>query len=147
MQIILTKDVPGLGRAGDIKEVSDGYARNFIIGKKFGVAATQSQLGKINKEQKEKSDKEARLEAKQTQLYNKINNQTITLKRSANGSKLFAGIHEQDIIKEIRARFGVELVAKQVKILNAIKTTGSHPVKLKLTDRHQAALTVKVEPQ
>jgi large subunit ribosomal protein L9 len=145
MRVILTKDVSGVGRAGDIKEVSDGYARNFLIGRGLAMPATQPQVDKIHKEKREHSEKLARQEQKLADLQGKINGKGITLKAKANGLKLFAGIHEQDIISEIGARFGLELQPKQVKILNPIKTTGSHQVELKLTDRHKATVTVNVE--
>lgn len=147
MKVILIKDVSGVGRAGDIKEVSDGYARNFLINRNLAVAATQPQLDKIQKEQKERSDKLARQEEKLKKLLAQIHNKSISLKKKANGERLFAAVHEQDIINEINARFGVELAPKQVKIINPIKTTGSHKVELKLTDKYQATVTVIVEPQ
>lgn len=147
MKVILIKDVSGVGRAGEVKEVSDGYGRNFLIGRKLAVAATQSQLDKMAKEKKEHDDKLARQDAKLAELQKKIHNKSILLKKTANGEKLFAAVHEPDIIKEIYKQFGVELQPKQIKILNPIKTIGSHSVELKLTDRHTATLTVKIEPQ
>lgn len=147
MKVILIKNVSGVGHAGEIKEVSDGYGRNFLIGRKLAVVATQSQLEKIAKEKKEHDGKLARQEAKLVELQNKINNKSILLRKTANGEKLFAAVHEPDIIKEIYKQFGLELQPKQIKILNPIKTIGSHTVELKLTDRHAARLTVKIEPQ
>ncbi|HYC79813.1 MAG TPA: 50S ribosomal protein L9 [Candidatus Binatia bacterium] len=147
MKVILTKDVSGVGRAGDIKEVSDGYARNFLIGRNLAVPATQSQMEKIQKEKKEKDEKNARLEARLQKLQKEINNKSIFFKKKTNGEKLFAGVHEQDIIDEIKAKFDVELQPKQIKIINPIKTIGNHKVELKLTDRHMATITVNVEAQ
>lgn len=146
MKVILTKDVSGVGKAGEIKEVSDGYARNFLVGRNLAMPATESQVGKINKEKKEKADKTARQEEKLNQLHRQIDKQEVLIKMKANGQKLFAGVHEQDIIREIGVKFGVELLPKQVKIINPIKTTGKHAVELKLTDRHKANITVNVEP-
>jgi large subunit ribosomal protein L9 len=145
MKVILTKDVSGIGRAGDIKEVSDGYARNFLIGRGLALPATQPQVDKVNKEKREHADKLARQEAKLNELAKKIQNKPINLKKKSDNGRLFAGVREQDIINEIETQFGVELTAKQVKILNPIKTTGSHKVELKLTDRHMATVTVNVE--
>jgi large subunit ribosomal protein L9 len=147
MKVILTKDVSGLGRAGDVKDVADGYGRNFIVGKGFGVVATPSQLDKINKELKEKAEKSARQEDKLANLHNRVHKQAIILKKAANGSKLFAGVHEADIINAVKAKFGVELVPKQVKIIKTIKTTGNHTVKLKLSNQHQTELNIVVESQ
>ncbi|MBX4187940.1 MAG: 50S ribosomal protein L9 [Candidatus Doudnabacteria bacterium] len=145
MKVILTKDVSGVGRAGDIKEVSDGYARNFLIGRGMAVVATQASQDKIHKEKREHSEKLARQEAKLATLQSKIHQKSIFLTKKANGSKLFAAVHEQDIINEIKSRFEVELLPKQIIILNPIKSTGSHAVELKLTDRHKATVNVNVE--
>jgi large subunit ribosomal protein L9 len=147
MKVILIKDVTGVGRAGDIKEVSDGYARNFLINKNLAVLATETQVHKIYKEKQEKSDKQVRQEAKLTQLQSKIDGKSILIKKKASSGKLFAGVHESDIITEVNNKFGVELLPKQIKILTPIKTLGSHQIQLKLTDRHIAKVIVNVEPQ
>jgi large subunit ribosomal protein L9 len=147
MKVILLKDVSGVGRAGDVKEVSDGYARNFLIGRNLALPATQSQLDKVNKEKQEHADKLARQESRMAELQGKVNRKSISLKKKASGTRLFAAIHEQDIITGIAAKFGIELAPKQIKIINPIKTVGSHAVELKLTDRHTAHITVQVEPQ
>jgi large subunit ribosomal protein L9 len=146
MKVILLRDVSGVGRAGDIKEVSDGYARNFLISRNLAMPATESQVGKINKEKREHSEKLAKNEQKLIDLQNKINGKTITFKRKVTGTKLFAGIHEQDIINQISANYQIELSEKQIKILNPIKSIGFHQVVLKLTDQHKATITVNVEP-
>ncbi len=145
MKVILTKDVSGVGRAGDIKEVSDGYARNFLIGRNLAVIASQSQLDKINKENREHQEKLSRDAQKLVDLQNKINGKSILLKKKAGGQGLFAAVREQDIIVEVENRFGIELKPKQVIILNPIKTVGSHAVELLLTPNHKAKVTVQVE--
>jgi large subunit ribosomal protein L9 len=146
MKVILIKDVSGLGRAGDVKDVADGYGRNFIVGKGFGVVAAQSQIDRITKEQKEKAAKTAKEISKLADLHNRINNHTVTIKKPANGNKLFAGVHEADIINAIKSKFGVEVTSKQIKIIKGIKTTGNHTVKLRLSPEHQTLLTISVEP-
>lgn len=143
----MTKDVSGLGRAGDVKDVADGYGRNFIVGKGLGVVASQSQLDKINKELREKAEKAARQEKKIADLHSKINRQSVTIKKTANGAKLFAAVHEADIINAIKTKFGAELLPKQIKIIKGIKTTGNHTVKIRLGEQYQTELTIVVEPR
>jgi large subunit ribosomal protein L9 len=145
MRVILTNDVSGVGRAGDIKEVSDGYARNFLIGRNLALPATQTHVDKLQKEKKEHGEKLARQEIRLQKLQKEINGKSILIKQKANGVKLFAGVHEEDIIDEIKAKFGVELLPKQVLIPKPIKLIGSHQVELKLTNRHNAAIIVIVE--
>jgi large subunit ribosomal protein L9 len=147
MKVILTSDVPGIGRAGDIKEVSDGYARNFLMRQNKAVPASQSQVDKIQKENKEKDEKKARETAKALKLQKDIQNRPIIFKRKANGDKLFAAIHEQDIINEIKLHFGVELKPKQVRIPNPIKAVGSHQAQIKLTDNNSTPIKIIVEAQ
>jgi large subunit ribosomal protein L9 len=147
MKVILTSDVPGIGRAGDIKEVSDGYARNFLMRQNKAVPATQPQVDKINKENREKNEKKIREEAKAAKLVKDLQTRHITFKRKANGDKLFAAIHEQDIINEIKLHFGVELKPKQVKILSPIKAIGTHQVELRLTEANLTPIKIIVEAQ
>jgi len=147
MKVILTKDVPGVGRAGDIKEVSDGYARNFLIGRNLAVPATQNQVDRVHKEKREHGEKLARQDARLAELRNKVHGKTIILKKPASGSRLFAGIHEQDIITGIEQKFGIELTARQLTIPAPIKALGDHQVHLKLTPQHSATITVTVQPQ
>lgn len=146
MKIVLTKDVKGVGRAGDIKEVSDGYARNFLFKNSFAVAASTSIVEKIKKEQTEKVEKQARQEFKQAELVNKISNHSIIVKSKAQGQTLFAAIHEQDIIKGIKERFGIELIEKQITIPKPIKALGQHQITLKLNDKNQVKVKIIVEP-
>ena len=90
MKVILTKDVAGLGRAGDVKEVSDGYARNFLLLKHQALPATVQSLGKLQKEQQEKQAKIAKEVERARALKNKLDGKTLTLKGKANGENLFA---------------------------------------------------------
>lgn len=147
MKVILTQDVSGIGRAGEIKEVSDGYARNFLMRQNKAVLASQSQIDKIQKENREKNEKKARESAKALKLEKDIQNRPITFKRKTNGDKLFAAIHEQDIINEIKLHFGVEVKPKQVKILTPIKAVGSHEAQIRLTDNRNTPIKVVVEAQ
>jgi large subunit ribosomal protein L9 len=145
MKVILTNDVPGIGRAGDIKEVSDGYARNFLMRQNKAVPATQTQVDKINKETREKTEKKAREDDRAAKLEKDLQTRHMIFKRKANGDKLFAAIHEQDIINEIKLHFGAELKPKQVKILRPIKTVGNHAVELRLTDANWTPIKIIVE--
>src|SRR6185436_20304048 len=101
MKVLLTKDVPNLGRSGDVKEVSDGYARNFLIQKHLALPATAEILNKVQKEQAEHQAKITRDHEKFLKLKHKLEHQTITLKAKANKTSLFAAIHADEIAKAL----------------------------------------------
>lgn len=147
MKVILTKDVKGLGRSGDIKEVSDGYARNFLLAKSLALPATTALLGKVEKEQAEQREKIERLSKEMESLKNKFSGQTFTIQAKTSGNTLFAGLHESDIIRVLEKKMGLKLESKQVQILEPIKTVGTFEVVLNLSDSVNTKIKIEVKPQ
>jgi large subunit ribosomal protein L9 len=145
MKVILVKDVPGVGRAGDIKEVSDGYARNFLIARKLGVAATQPQVDKILKEQKEKHDKVEKEQANLKKVAAALDGKSISIKRKANGQTLFAAVREQDIITAIQEKFGVEISPNRLHLDSHIKSLGQHTAQIVVSPQHKATIVITIE--
>ena len=146
MKVIFLKDVPGQGRKGEIRDVSSGYADNFLIPKKFAQAATAEIQGKIAKESREaeaKHHKEiARLQGLKTDLEKRV----FTLKvKVGDKGQVFGGVHEKDIAKAVGDKTGYPLEKNQVIIDTAIKQIGSHQVKLKLGSAITALLKINVE--
>lgn len=133
MKLLLTKDVQGLGRAGDIKDVSDGHARNFLIPKGFALPATSGVLTRVQKEEKEKQDKFQREQDRVLQLKNKIAGKQFEIKGKASGSSLFAALHEKDIAQAINSKFPNSITEKQVVLDKPLKTLGEHEVGINFT--------------
>lgn len=132
MKLILTKDVRGLGRAGDIREVSDGYARNFLIPRNLALSATSGLLAKAQKEQTELQEKIAKQQREMETLKNKLAGKIFTLQAKTSGTTLFAALHESDIIKAIARKTQVTLNPEQVRINDPIKSLGTFEITLKL---------------
>ncbi len=145
MKVVLLEDVKSLGKKGEIVEVSEGYARNFIIPKKKGVEANNENLNtlKLQKANEEKIAKE-KLEAAR-ELASKLNNASISLSiKSGKDGRAFGSVSSKEIEEAIKAQLGLEIDKKKLVIAEPIKTFGNHEVKVKLHRDVTAGLNVKV---
>ena len=145
MKIVLLEDVKSLGKKGDIAEVSEGYARNFIIPKKKGVEANQENLNtlKLQKANQEKIAKEKLDAAKE--LAGKLNDASISLTiKGGKDGRTFGSISSKEIEEAIKLQLGLEIDKKKLVIAEPIKTFGNHEVKVKLHKDVTASLKVKV---
>lgn len=132
MKVLLIKDVKALGRAGEVKEVKDGYGQNFLIAKGFAKAATNEVLRKYEAECRQKAEQLrfeiANLEAFKAELASK--QITITKPLGANGA-LFGGVTKDEIATTLKAKTGLEVDKKALEI-DTIKATGSYDIAVKL---------------
>ena len=146
MKVILTQDVKNLGKEGDVKDVSDGYARNYLIPRGLVVEATTANL-------KEKEDQASRLQKQKDRektqaqaLYDRLNGKSITITaRSGGGDKLFGAVTSKEIADALNQQFKVKLDKKKVDLGEPIKHLGEYPVKIKIYPQIQAEITVRVE--
>lgn len=145
MKVILLEDVKSLGKKGDTVNVSDGYARNFIIPKKKGVEASAENMNnlKLQKANEAKLAKEAKEAAEALAEQLKENPVTIKAKLGTNG-KLFGAISSKEIAQELAKQRGLELDKKKLVLTEPIKELGTHVVKAKLHKDVTAEVTVKV---
>ena len=145
MKVILLEDVKPLGTKGDLCEVSDGYARNFIIPKKKGVEATPENLNnlKLKKANDAKVAKE-NLENAQA-LAQKLAQQPVTMKvKVGEGGKLFGAIASKEIAAAVLDQAGLDVDKKKIVLAEPIKTLGEHVVKVRLHKDVSASLTINV---
>ncbi len=147
MKVIFLKDVSGAGKRGEIKEVSSGYAQNFLIPKGFAQIATQELQNKIAKEKKEASQKiqkeEQRYQAMKTDLEKRIFSLQVKV---GDKGQVFGGVHEKDIAQVISKKTGTTIDKHQVDLLAPIKTIGDHKAKVRFDHHVSATVTIKVEP-
>ena len=145
MKVILNQDVHGSGKAGDIVNVSDGYARNMLIPKGLAVEATQANIKQI---EKKKALEEARRKEEKAQaqaIADKIKDITVTIKTKAGeGGKVFGSITTKEISEELKKQFGIDVDKKKIVADGAIKTTGMTAVTLKLYQEVSAKLNVNI---
>lgn len=133
MKVILTQDIKGTGKKGDIKEVADGYAKNFLIKKGLAVEATNQNLNVLQgKKESEQHKIDLDIEAAKKTLA-VINKKTVTIKAKAGASgKLFGAITSNDIANKIETLFGEKIDKKKIKLKSEIKNYGSYEAEIKL---------------
>ena len=145
MKVILLEDVKSLGKKGEIVDISDGYARNFILPKKKGIEATSKNLNDL-KLQKANDDKIAQenLEAAQ-KLAAELESEPVVIKiKTGEGGKLFGAISTKEIAAAVKEQRGLEIDKKKIVLDEPIKVLGIHDVKIKLHKDVSAELKVKV---
>lgn len=146
MKIIFLKDVSGQGKKGEIKEVSEGFAQNFLIAKGFAQAATPQVQVKIAKEGKEAKAKQEREAARVLAMKADLEKRVFTLSvKVGEQGQVFGGLHEKDVAKAISGKLPLSIDRHQVEISSPIKTLGEHQVKIKLGTGVVASVKIKVE--
>ena len=133
MKVMLTKDVDNVGRAGDVKDVADGYGRNFLLRRKLAVLAGKGAEteAKRLKEAAVKRETKDRVEAQA--LADEINNKTVVVRLKMGAEdKAFGSITNQDIAAALKAQHLVEIDRHKIDLKEPIKTLGEHEVSLKL---------------
>ena len=148
MKVILSQDVKSLGKKGEIVDVSDGYARNFILAKKLGVEANSANLNdlKLKKANDEKVAKEQLEEAKA--LAEEIEKKKVVLKiRQGEGGKSFGSISSKEIAVAAKEQQNLELDKKKIVLKDPIKFAGEFKVPVKLHPKVTGNLTVIVEEE
>ena len=145
MKVILKEDVKSLGKKGQIVEVSDGYARNFILKKGKGVEATSKNLNDL-KLQKANEDKIAQenYEAAQ-ELGKKIEAGQIQVSiKTGEGGKALGSVSSKEIAEEAKSQLGLDIDKKKIQLKETIKTLGTHNVPVKLHPKVTVELKVVV---
>lgn len=148
MKVILLQDVKSLGKKSEIVNVSEGYARNFILPKKLGIEANATNLNtlKLQKASEEKKEKEKLDAAKE--LLSKIEEKEIVLSMKAGkDDKTFGSISTKEIYQAIKEQLNLEVDKKKIVIGENIKTFGEHIAVVKLHKDVAAKLKVKVVKQ
>lgn len=146
MKVILLEDVKSLGKKGEIVNVNDGYARNFILPKKLGLEATSKNLNdlKLQKQNDEKVAQE-KLDAAKA-LAEEIKEKSITVKIQAGvEGRVFGSISSKEIALEAKKQLNMDIDKKKIIIPDAIKSLGTYNVNIKLHKDVMSTLAVKVE--
>jgi large subunit ribosomal protein L9 len=145
MKIILLQDVKSLGKKGDIREVSDGHARNFIIPKKLGIEATPKNLNdlKFKKAGEEKQAQEQLAAAEAIALKLQSIKVSVSMK-AGEGDRPFGSISTKEIAQAFKDQCNMEIDKKKIQLAEPIKSFGIHQITIRLHPQVTGTLTVSV---
>ena len=145
MKVLLIKDVKTLGKAGELKEVADGYGKNFLIGKGLALHATTEVLNRYKAEQKRAAENEAKEIATAKELAEKINATKLTIKQKvgANGH-LIGSVTNKEIAEALSNQFSIEIDKKNISVEKKFKAVGIYEVDCKLGHAIHATLKVDI---
>ena len=145
MKVILLQDVKGQGKKGQLIEVSDGYARNFMLPRKLAVEATADALNTKKMTDKATAERIAREKAEALATANKLREMTLTVKAKGGGAgRLFGAVTNAEIAAALE-KAGVKLDKRKIVISDAIKNVGTYTVTCKLGYEINADLTVEIK--
>ena len=146
MKVILLQDVKGKGKKGQMLEVSDGYARNFMLPKKLAIEATADAVNTMRMNDKAAAEKAAKERAEALEISKKLREMTLTVTAKGGGAgRLFGSVTNQEIADALKASSGIALDKRKIVISDPIKSVGTYTVTCKLGYEISAPLTVKIE--
>ncbi|RDV84592.1 50S ribosomal protein L9 [Ammonifex thiophilus] len=147
MRVILLKDVPSLGKAGEVVNVAEGYARNYLIPRRLAEPADEKKMAELRRRMEQKAKAEAaKLEAAK-KLADRLSATTLTLKvRAGEGGKLFGAVTAKEIAAAIARELGVEIDKKLVMLESPIKEIGTYIVEVRLAAGVVGRVKVEVVP-
>jgi large subunit ribosomal protein L9 len=141
MKVILLKDVPLLGLTGDVREVKDGYARNYLLPKGLAAPATEGRLQSLTREREATEQRRARQQRDVSAAKTQLESLVVEIRaRAGEDGRLFGSVTAQDIAEAI-TRKGVEVSKKQVEVAEPLKATGFYKIPVRL---HQDTAMVEI---
>ena len=146
MKVILLEDVKSLGKKGEIVNVSDGYARNFVLPKKLGVEANAQNQNTL-KQQKKREEKEAQEKLEQAKALAAVleQKQIIVAMKKGEGDRVFGSISAKEIAEAAKTQHGLELDKKKIQMEEPIRSFGTHEVPIRLHTQVTGRLYVVVK--
>ena len=146
MKVILLQDVKGKGKKGQMIEVSDGYARNFMLPKKIAIEATADAVNTMRMNDKAAAEKAAKERAEAMEISKKLREMTLVVTAKGGGAgRLFGSVTNQEIADALAKKTGIKLDKRKIVISDPIKNVGTYTVNCKLGYEITAPLTVKIE--
>lgn len=148
MKVILNKDVKGTGKAGDVVNVSDGYARNMLIPRGMATEATAGNIRQLEKKKAIEAEKRAEEKAEAQEQAAKLEKALVTIRTKAgDGGRIFGSITSKDIADAIGSQLGIEVDKKKIQMDSPIKQTGETTVTIRLYHEVNASVRVSVETE
>ncbi len=146
MKVILQKDVKGTGKKGEVKEVSDGYARNFLLPKKLAIPADNTSIKELkekNKSQEIKLQKEYEAAVELGKKMEELN--IVIYSKAGDGGRLFGSITSKEIAEQIKKQHNIEVDKRKISLDEPIRVLGSRMVDIKIHQKVTTKMRVDVK--
>jgi len=148
MKVILLQNLASLGQKGDIKDVSDGYALNFLLPQNKAVLATEHNISELQAQRRKQVKETQAREDAYHKVIETLNKQTINFFGRVSGNNvLFKGIGVKDIIEAVRKNFNLDIFEKWFRDSAVIKTTGRHEIILNLPDNRKISFYINIKAE
>lgn len=145
MIVILNRDIKGTGKAGDVVNVSDGYARNMLLPRGYATEATEGNIRSLEKQKAIAAEKKAEEKAAAQQTAEKLSKLTVEIKTKAGeGGKIFGSITSKDIAEALKKQHNITVDKKKIQLDSTIKQTGELAVDIKLYTEVSGKLKVNI---
>ncbi len=148
MKVVLRKDVPSLGKAGELKEVADGYGANYLIPRGLAAPASKTAVRNVEAQQAASARRRSREDEEHRALADRIGKTPVTVKaRTGEQGRLYGSITSADIAEALSRALGSELDKRSIDLEEPIRHLGEHKVKVHVAAQLTATLTVVVEAE
>ena len=146
MKVILLQDVKGKGKKGQMLEVSDGYARNFMLPKKLAIEATPDAINTMRMNDKATQERIAREKAEAMAISKQLREMTVTVTAKGGGNgRLFGSVTNAEVAEALAKQSGIKLDKRKIVLKESIKNVGTYTATCKLGYEINAPLTLKIE--
>ena len=147
MRVILKREVAGLGRPGDVKDVADGYAQNFLLPRGLAIEATAGEMKVLSRARDAKRAKQDRAHADAEELAKRLSETTLVFRlKAGDQGKTFGSVTSKDIAEALQREQKVDVDKTKVHLPEPLKALGVHQVEIRLLTDVRANVTVAIEP-
>jgi large subunit ribosomal protein L9 len=148
VRVILKREVSGLGRPGDVKDVADGYAQNFLLPRGLAIEATAGELKVLSRSRDAKRAKQDRAHADAEELAKRISESTLVFRlKAGDQGKTFGSVTSKDIAEALKRDQKVDVDKTNVHLPEPLKSLGVHKVEIRLLTDVRANVTIAIEPE
>ena len=148
MKVLLVKDVPNIGLAGETKNVADGHARNYLLPRGLATLATEGALKQIEENKRVQQRKELRATVELSQLSSILGQTEVTFKAKVGEQhRLFGAITSADIARAVGGKIGQPIDKRRIELAEPIRSLGTYKVPIRLGPKSTPSVTVVVEPE
>jgi large subunit ribosomal protein L9 len=148
VRVVLRKEVPGLGRPGDVKHVAEGYAQNFLLPRGLAVEASEGELKRVAQVQASAKAKKSRAHAEAEAIAERLASTKLTFKLKAGGTgKTFGSITNRDVADALKREAGIDVDRTKIHLEDPLRTLGTHEIEIRLLTDVRAKVTITIEAQ